>query len=539
MKKITCTIIFSILLLPTFLFSQCLSGTYNLGGTSPDFTTFASVEFALENLGVCGAVTINVFPGVYNERLDLDHIPGSSATNTIEIVSTSTNVGDVKLSVPSENFGSLPNFVLRVNGADYVTFKGITIQRTGSGTQANAVIVDNQSEHIHFENNIIETRYPSNNLLDDIYTVWVTDSLNHDISFVGNTINRGYIGLWMEASATSTTNNVLIQNNVFDNSRDIHLKLSYLNNVTLDGNTFTSNNTNLTFATRLRSIQNGLTITNNKVYITDAQGIFLWNCIGTANNPISIVNNMVKTESYCLPISNSHYVDIYHNSLYSTGTSYSGTTLNIYSNSTNINVINNNITSLGYCVDLPSNVNTNYNNLYSAVNTIGRFNNTNYTTLASWQTGTSQDAQSVSLPISYVSSNDLHIDNQLNFDNLGTPIAGITTDIDGEIRDQTSPDIGADEYTYIPPNAVFNDLALVDFKDYTKSTLNYVCHSSGQPLEVIIKNTGDNNITGFLVDFKQNGVSQNLTQWTGFLAPNDEDTIIVGSLFQQLAMQLI
>ena len=32
-------------------------------------------------------------------------------------------------------------------------------------------------------------------------------------------------------------------------------------------------------------------------------------------------------------------------------------------------------------------------------------------------------------------------------DNAGTPVAGITDDIDGETRSATNPDIGADEFT--------------------------------------------------------------------------------------------
>jgi hypothetical protein len=55
----------------------------------------------------------------------------------------------------------------------------------------------------------------------------------------------------------------------------------------------------------------------------------------------------------------------------------------------------------------------------------------------------------------FTSPTDLHIDisNNAGLVNLGTPIAGITTDIDGDVRDVTTPDIGADEWDQ-PTDAV-------------------------------------------------------------------------------------
>lgn len=534
--QISLILLSTLLFMPTIGSTQCLSGTYNLGGTSPDFTTFASVEFALENLGVCGAVTIQVFPGTYNERLDLDSIPGTSATNTVEFVSSSTNVNDVILSVPSEyTSSSLPNFVIGINGADYVTIKGITIKRTGTKSAANAVVIDHYSEHIHFENNVIETRYPSSIVLSSIFTVWVTDNHNNDISFVGNTIRRGYLGLKIEGNSSTPINNVLIQDNIFDNSRSIHLKVKHLNNLTLDRNTFTiSTSNNLIRGALIEYVQNGLTITNNQMDLTTASGLAMYNCTGSINSPILIANNMIHATNKPITIQTSNHVNLYHNTLNSTAVGLAGVCIYINNNVSNINIINNNLTSASYCVLLNfiTGLTSNYNNLYTSSSTIGRFDNVDYPNLTSFQNGTTQDAQSVNVPITYASSSDLHIDNIANFDNLGTPITGITTDIDGETRSLTSPDIGADEFTYLAPG-VLNDLALVSFKDYNAGTLNYICNGD-RPLEVIVKNTGVNDITHFAISFYQNNVAQNLAQWTGLLAPNEEDTIIVGTLLTDI-----
>ena len=69
-----------------------------------------------------------------------------------------------------------------------------------------------------------------------------------------------------------------------------------------------------------------------------------------------------------------------------------------------------------------------------------------------WRQATGQDANSVYGDPMFVSPVDLHIQTSVvsPVSDAGTPIAGITTDIDNDIRNLTTPDIGADEYTYAP-----------------------------------------------------------------------------------------
>ena len=73
----------------------------------------------------------------------------------------------------------------------------------------------------------------------------------------------------------------------------------------------------------------------------------------------------------------------------------------------------------------------------------------NYLTLADWQ-ATGKDLNSISEMPNFVAP-DLHIgDNSLTLlDGGATPIAGIDTDFDGETRNATVPDIGADEFTIV------------------------------------------------------------------------------------------
>ncbi len=78
---------------------------------------------------------------------------------------------------------------------------------------------------------------------------------------------------------------------------------------------------------------------------------------------------------------------------------------------------------------------------------IGKFSGTNYKTLADWQ-ATGKDLNSISEMPYFISSSDLHIDKTFptNLERGATPIAGITNDFDGDLRNTTTPDIGADEF---------------------------------------------------------------------------------------------
>ena len=100
----------------------------------------------------------------------------------------------------------------------------------------------------------------------------------------------------------------------------------------------------------------------------------------------------------------------------------------------------------------------NYNNYYvnqanPQMFTGGRANSfapaatTEFPSLADWRTAFSppQDDNSIQADPLFVSATDLHINSGSPANGAGTPIGSITTDIDGEPRNPTTPDIGADE----------------------------------------------------------------------------------------------
>ncbi len=86
-----------------------------------------------------------------------------------------------------------------------------------------------------------------------------------------------------------------------------------------------------------------------------------------------------------------------------------------------------------------------------ATGVLGNFGGSDVTTLGDWQTATGQDAASISGDPLFVSDTDLHLTAASAAIGGATPLAAVTTDFDGGIRDATAPDMGADEFGVIAP----------------------------------------------------------------------------------------
>ena len=147
-----------------------------------------------------------------------------------------------------------------------------------------------------------------------------------------------------------------------------------------------------------------------------------------------------------------------------------------------------------------------------------------YPSLAAWKIAhPTLNANSTDNLAVFMAANDLRVVNN-GPNNLGTPIASVPTDIDGDARSTTTPDLGADEYT--PVN---NDAKI-------KALLGAAggCGDSTTVVSVVFENYGINSITSMpatVVVTDANGVANNLTaNYTGNLIPGTVDTLVVGSI---------
>jgi hypothetical protein len=164
-------------------------------------------------------------------------------------------------------------------------------------------------------------------------------------------------------------------------------------------------------------------------------------------------------------------INIYHNSVNMSGNYLGSSTttgkltaaLYIGSGSSSLNVINNilvnsmintNASASNYAIynDASGSVfsNINFNDYYvNGSQGILGYMTSNRTTLSAIISAFGGNTNSVNIAPSFSSVIDLHLNPAANcsLDNKGTFIAGVTTDFDGATRSNSTPDLGADEFT--------------------------------------------------------------------------------------------
>jgi len=229
------------------------------------------------------------------------------------------------------------------------------------------------------------------------------------------------------------------------------------------------------------SASTGLTVTNNFIYDVAAGGFGSFNSVDDNGTGIAV--------------NTGGGYSIVYNSINLTTNQNSGITAAIWLSSsttlTNIELVNNifansQTTNTRYAIINYAPVSAfstiNYNDYYTTGPNLGNQAGTAIANLAAWQTNTGQDGNSVALNPSFFSATDLHLFFNSPLDGLGTPLGGVTNDFDNDVRDGSTPDIGADEFT--PPNCTSNNggtatISITDVCASGSATLSSTGYSFG------------------------------------------------------------
>ncbi|MFY8138493.1 MAG: hypothetical protein ACOVMR_10325, partial [Flavobacteriales bacterium] len=294
------------------------------------------------------------------------------------------------------------------------------------------------------------------------------------INGTGSTTASSLIGISVDASSTNHT----VSNNTI---HSLSNTLSTATATSIIGIRYNSSSgTNLIDRNNIHSFSLAVTGNGSIIGINAVGGTATY-----SNNMIRLGYNAAGTS-----LSNAYLINgilesvgtnnFYHNSVYIGGTGVGTTANNTFAFNSSVtantrNFVNNifsneraNTTTGGghYAIQVggtgvnPAGLTSNYNLLY-APNTggiIGRFNATNYTTLAAWRTATGQDNNSISgnpqfiAPTGTAATGDLHISPTLAtpIEGAGTNVAAVTVDFDNQTRSGLSPvDIGADAGNFV------------------------------------------------------------------------------------------
>ncbi len=438
------------------------------------FNNFTDAVSALANYGISCSVIFDVAgdagnPKTYNEQISIPQILGANATNTITFRSFTGVPAHVTLS----NAPAINNWVICLNGADYIRFFNMTISNTntdGVAALGHVVVFDNTISATSYniiQGNIINginTVNQGDNLAVISQSLFVSANPTEFTQIRNNTINNGSksISLFDNLVVTEEVGNI-IENNIMNNFVYFGIQILNNENITIKDNKLTGNITAL-FQTgmRLKNLKNNSVIENNIVNCNSTAtntGIDLTDINTTGTLPVTVKNNMVSIATGSLANIGiyieiaSKLIDIFHNSVNITsGAPATSSAFEISAPAAggNFNIENNIFVNSngGPAIKLPNPsqvASCNYNDLYVTGIVLGVYGGTAQARLINWRAATSFDLNSVSLFAPFTSATDLFFSNPRAMLKVNHPISGITTDITGEVRNAIAPNLGADE----------------------------------------------------------------------------------------------
>lgn len=484
-----------------------LMGTYTIGdttgGLSFDFVSIENAVNVLNQVGISGAVTFDIAGGTYTaSELELSTVTGMSATNTVTFKSATNNANSVTIQTSDD-------FAIQLDDVHHIFFKYISFTTNSTGSYKRILVLKNDNT-IDIRNcsftGVSTYIGTSTRALIYAYNTGMDSLIIDSCDF-----KYGGYGIYMLGSSSNTHKAIEVTNSTFTDIASWGLYVSRSNSVLATNNIFDGDNT---YSDGIYvAYCPDLNITNNRMSDMD-NGLYLSSSIGTASQPLLVANNMIQGKNNGIKINSGvKYGHIIHNTVNITGTSTSsssGNALYLTTSSSDSTKIYNNIfiqSGIGRVMYMSGSFNPivklDYNNYYSSGSSFMRINNVNYSDYAAYKMVYPLDANSDSIDVIFSSTTDQHcIDPRM--DGAGTPAFSIATDIDGDLRDVTNPDMGADEF----------DTYAVDMKSVSFSSLKPMqAENSNYFLSVNVMNQGKDSVLSLPISYEYMGstVSETLS----------------------------
>lgn len=453
---------------------QPLHGVYYIQKDTGDYKTVADAVKDLNTYGISANVTFEIAGGTYTEGSTIYPISGASASDSVVFEPASSDSvyflsnASLPLSIYAEGYNWRQSFTLQ--STSYVSFKNLNFRVKKESVYTNAMFVLGSVNNINVLGcSFLIDATSKTSYSDEANGIYFSNtSLNLSNILVDRcTFRNGENQIQCDCSSGDCSN-MTITNNDFQGG----LMAVYVKSVAgfvCSRNKVKSNAAGFQFY----NLSKPATITNNTVQVDNFQytysesALYLNNCVGSFLNRILVANNMVystnpqygiTTYIEGIGVESCQFVDVVYNSVSLVKQHYtSGNSALWVKNGNNIRVMNNNLSNntLGgyaYYVYSGSEIEqSDNNNFHVSSSTKFLYWGGDKATLSAFQLASAKDAASISVAPGYLSVDNLHT-SSADLVGKATYYAKIDADFDGNPRDASTPDIGADEVYCQPAN---------------------------------------------------------------------------------------
>ena len=453
-----------------------LSGTYTVGGASPDYATITAAVNALNAQGASGNVTFDIRPGTYTGQYSLGEISGTPGT----IVFRKSGSGSQSVNLEFDANGSADNYIFKLDGTDNVLFEKLHF-RPLDFNYARAIHFFNAIEGLTIEQCVFRgSTNPSGSAAFDRILVHCdqfnlnTNNNPQDVVILDNSFFDGNTAVEIDAYGFNGArcDGLIVTGNEFRQQIGTGIRLNHCIG-SISANDFSTTVGNWYVAIRTTFFDGGSLIQRNDIraYATNGcTGIEVGNTQSTTGNMIS--NNMVYVNGtgdvWGLAVYNLWGMKIVHNSvLVANGLpeqSFAFYHLSEFTDGEDAlvrnNLFANNTGGLAYKVNRQQNIAfEDHNGLFTTGPVLSMVGPNAYDELADHQAGTGQGLGDSDIDPVFPEQPDLHMNNcELN--DLGLYFAEVALDKDLEARGNPACDMGADEFD--PESVVGAPAVIID-----------------------------------------------------------------------------
>ena len=496
-------------------------------GAGGDFPNITSAVSALKDTIITGAVTFNILTGTYDEQVVIDSVNRIYFGSPIIFQSQSGNPEDVVWGYSLQSNSS--NYVVLLRNVSHLTFRNLTFKALNQSA-GRLIGLGINTSNITIENNIC-TGINTTSISTGYAIINSSDVVLDSISIRNNKFEFGSYAIRLSCNSDKGAN-ITVEGNECVNHSYWSVQLQNIKNSKVLNNKINNQNSQ-GHGIWLYDLQSPISATENRIFAKNFGMLILRSDDITGERGL-IANNFIhvtidSSEGYGLSIFpiNDTRVNIYYNTIRLVGNfSQNASSMVILNSDLSSQDIKNNIIINevgGYAIRNSSSVTlSNYNDIVTTGAHLVRWNNINYPDIASYQTATGQDLNSISADPLFISSDDLHIKSGSPVDGKGTPLAEAPRDIDNQLRSLTTPDIGADEYTderiivkkrtnlRLPINAqtTTQDTLYIDPRDNTIIS-GYVLSD----VNVFIDTLFHTNLADLEISLTHNGVTDTLAKF--------------------------